>query len=124
MSTIGDNIKKIRTSRGMDQSDLAQLLNISPKTISSWEVGRTEPKIGKIELICAALKCKKTDIIEPIVFDVSPTVNSINRILDENHPIFDELPSDEALDIAYAFDKADATTKEIVRLSLKKYFES
>ena len=60
---IGDNIKKMRELRGLKQSDLAEILNISDKTVSSWEINRTEPKMGMIEKICKALNCKKTDII-------------------------------------------------------------
>ena len=60
---IGDNIKKVRESRGLKQSELAELVKVSDKTVSSWEINRTEPKMGMIEKICQALNCKKTDII-------------------------------------------------------------
>lgn len=60
---MGDNIKKIRESRGMRQSDLADKLGIHPATVSSWEVNRTEPKMGMIEMLCVALNCKKSDIV-------------------------------------------------------------
>ena len=51
---IGDNIKKMRELRGLKQSDLAEILNISDKTVSSWEINRTEPKMGMIEKISKA----------------------------------------------------------------------
>lgn len=60
---MGDNIRKIRESRGMRQSDLADKLGIHPGTVSSWEVNRTEPKMGMIEMLCVALNCKKSDIV-------------------------------------------------------------
>lgn len=60
---IGDNIRRIREDRGLSQLDLAKKLFISDKTVSSWEVNRTEPKMGMIEALCIALKCQKTDII-------------------------------------------------------------
>lgn len=60
---IGNNIKKWREIRNMKQSDLADMLGISDKTVSSWEINRTEPKMGMVEKICIALNCKKTDII-------------------------------------------------------------
>lgn len=62
---IGENIKYWREHRGLNQSELASLLDVSDKTVSSWEINRTEPKIGMIEKICNALNCKKTDIIGP-----------------------------------------------------------
>ena len=61
--SIGSNIKKWREIRNLKQSDLAELIGVSDKTVSSWEINRTEPKMGMVEKICAALNCKKTDII-------------------------------------------------------------
>lgn len=61
--SIGDNIKKWRELRNLKQSELAELLGVSDKTISSWEINRTEPKMGMVEKISIALNCKKTDII-------------------------------------------------------------
>ena len=61
--SIGDNIKKWRELRSLKQSELAALIGVSDKTVSSWEINRTEPKMGMVEKICKALNCKKTDII-------------------------------------------------------------
>lgn len=61
--SIGNNIRKWRDYRGLRQSELANILGISDKTISSWETNRTEPKMGMVEKICIALDCRKTDII-------------------------------------------------------------
>ena len=52
-----------REKRNFKQSDLAEKLGVSDKTVSSWEINRTEPKMGMIEKICTVLNCKKTDII-------------------------------------------------------------
>lgn len=40
---VGTNIKELRNEHHMTQSQLAQKLNVSDKTVSSWEVGRTKP---------------------------------------------------------------------------------
>ena len=61
--SIGDNIKKWRECRNLKQSELAEMLGVSDKTVSSWEINRTEPKMGMVERISSALQCKKTDII-------------------------------------------------------------
>lgn len=60
---IGNNIKKWRELRNLKQSELAEILEVSDKTVSSWEINRTEPKMGMVEKICIALNCRKTDII-------------------------------------------------------------
>lgn len=61
--SIGSNIKKWREIRNLKQSELAEMIGVSDKTVSSWEINRTEPKMGMVEKISAALNCKKTDII-------------------------------------------------------------
>lgn len=60
---IGDKIRSIREIRGLTQAELAERLGVSSKTVSSWEVNRTEPKMGMIEKVCVTLNCRKTDII-------------------------------------------------------------
>ena len=69
--SIGDNIKLWRERRNLKQSELAEELGISDKTVSSWEINRTEPKMGMIEKICSVLNCKKTDIIGSDENDIS-----------------------------------------------------
>lgn len=61
--SVGDNIKKFRFEKGMTQAQLADKLNVSEKTISSWEVNRTEPNMGNIEMLSKALGCRKSDLI-------------------------------------------------------------
>ena len=60
---IGDNIKRIRMMRNMTQGELADAIHVKRQTVSSWEVNRTEPNMGVIELLADALNCRKSDII-------------------------------------------------------------
>ena len=45
---FGDNLKYYRELRGISQRELGNLLShsVSEKTVSSWEVNRTEPSMG------------------------------------------------------------------------------
>lgn len=61
--SIGENIKFWREKRDLKQFELAAFLGVSDKTVSSWEINRTEPKMSMVEKISHALNCKKTDII-------------------------------------------------------------
>lgn len=82
--SIGDNIKMWREKRNLKQADLADLIGVSDKTVSSWEINRTEPKMGMIEKICSALNCKKTDIVgsdEPNTSNTSYYINDDAREL-------------------------------------------
>ena len=51
---FGDNLKKLRLSRGLYQEELGEkiIINgkpVSGKTISSWEKNRTEPNMGAVQ---------------------------------------------------------------------------
>ena len=46
--TLGEKIKKIRIENNLKQNDLAELLYVSEKTISSWENNRTNPDLNMI----------------------------------------------------------------------------
>lgn len=49
MSNLGDNIKKLRTSRGMTQQQLADLVGVkSYTTITKWESGDNSPRGGEL----------------------------------------------------------------------------
>jgi transcriptional regulator with XRE-family HTH domain len=48
MSIFGKNIRKIRSVRGLTQSQLAEMLQVNRGMISSYEEGRAEPKIETI----------------------------------------------------------------------------
>jgi len=62
MSKFGKNIKKIRNVRGLTQSQLADMLEVSRGVISSYEEGRAEPKIETI-LKTAEVFHLSTDIL-------------------------------------------------------------
>lgn len=72
---IGENIKRFRQAFNMEQKDLADKLHISDKTVSSWECGRTEPKMGMIEDIAEAFGVTKTDLIEGKIYQSFDTPN-------------------------------------------------
>lgn len=48
---FGDNLKKIRIARGLSQDELADKLEVSQRTVSSWETNRTEPNMGIVQKI-------------------------------------------------------------------------
>ena len=48
MITLGEKIRKIRIENDLKQNELAELLYVSEKTISSWENNRTNPDLNMI----------------------------------------------------------------------------
>ena len=60
---IGKLIKKVRRDKGLTQQDLADLLNLSPKTISKWECGKGCPDISILNELCAILGISVTELL-------------------------------------------------------------
>lgn len=62
--TFGKNIRHLRTMRGYSQKDLGDLLNVSQRTISSWESGTKEPEsIDKFLDICKLFKIQFEELL-------------------------------------------------------------
>lgn len=57
-----NSLKKIREDKGMKQSELANVLGVSQKTISAWETGRRTPSTKYMQQIEDIFKVAKEDI--------------------------------------------------------------
>lgn len=60
---IGKFLKEIRLERGHTQLELALYLDVSEKTISSWEVDRTEPSLDYLVKISEFLNCSVDNLV-------------------------------------------------------------
>ena len=45
-------LKAARVNAGLTQKDVAERLNISNKTVCSWETGATIPNVHQVESLC------------------------------------------------------------------------
>lgn len=63
MSTVGKNIRDFREKKGDSQEDMAQALNVTRQTVSSWETGRTEPDIDTLHRIAVYLDTTIEELI-------------------------------------------------------------
>lgn len=61
---ISRNIKALREHHNLSQSDLAKLLDVSDKAVSTWENGRREPRMGVIEKLASAFNLQISDIVD------------------------------------------------------------
>lgn len=59
----GSIIKKLREDRSLTQTELAQKLCVSDKTISKWETGKGYPDITLIEPLAAALNVSVMELL-------------------------------------------------------------
>lgn len=55
---LKNNVKKIRTEKGLSQSELAEMVGVSRNTISSIETGQFSPTAKLALVICIALEKK------------------------------------------------------------------
>lgn len=59
---IGNYILKKRKEKNMTQEQLAEQLNVSNKTISKWECGKSLPDYSIIESLCSVLKISTSEL--------------------------------------------------------------
>lgn len=59
-NTFGENLRRLRIAKNYTQEQAAQLLNISPKSLSRWECGSTMPDVMMLPDI-AKLYCVTID---------------------------------------------------------------
>ncbi len=75
MSNFAENLKNLRKSAGLTQSDLAEKLFTSPQTISRWESGDGEPSLDLLISLAELLDVSADRLIsgksipEPELFD-------------------------------------------------------
>lgn len=105
--SLGNNIRYLRRQRGMSQDEFAARLGYkSYTTIQKWESGVSEPPIKIADAIAKMFNVDIADLVNADLTDVAPSAPQI---------------SDEALQIARAYDRADEKSRELVDLALREY---
>lgn len=65
---ICDNLKQLRSARGLTQAEVAQRLGVTRQTISSYESGRTMPDLEMLKRLADILGCD----LEQLLYGHSP----------------------------------------------------
>ena len=52
---FGNKIRKARIEKGLTQLDLAEIVDVTPVSISYYEAGKKKPSFDKIKTICNEL---------------------------------------------------------------------
>lgn len=78
---IGAKIKHFRIKNNMEQKELAKLLNVSPKTISSWEVNRTQPKAEMFKAMSIIFDCSISDFVSDSPHQVLNDLSSLYSLI-------------------------------------------
>ncbi|MBE7086130.1 MAG: helix-turn-helix transcriptional regulator [Clostridiales bacterium] len=61
--TIGKFIKALRKEQGWTQSELAEKLNVSDKTVSKWETGKGLPEVSLMMPLCRLLGISVNELL-------------------------------------------------------------
>lgn len=62
--SFGENLKRIRTEKGITQTELAKKAVLDQSTIARFEQGRKQPTLPTAKAIADALECKFSELVE------------------------------------------------------------
>ena len=68
---LGDKIKLYRENKRMTQNDVADILDVSPATISKYESGALEPNIESLKRLAELFDVSVDELVKEDDFDVS-----------------------------------------------------
>lgn len=68
---LGDKIKLYRENKKMTQNEVADVLDVSPATISKYESGALEPNIESLKKLAELFEVSVDELIKENVFDIS-----------------------------------------------------
>lgn len=84
MNTLGKKIKSLRIANKLTQSELAEKLFVSDKTISSWECDRTIPEINMLLSISTLFNTNLYSLIDTNYTNQLPLEIEIKLHVDKN----------------------------------------
>ncbi|HMT18487.1 MAG TPA: DUF4065 domain-containing protein [Candidatus Saccharibacteria bacterium] len=76
MISVADNIRELREGKGLSQSEVAQIINLSRPTYNAIETGRREPTIKELNAIAGILGTT----LESILFNSQQTGITNSRL--------------------------------------------
>ena len=77
--TLGERIKQLRKQNGMTQVDLANQLNVTKGTVSTWETNNRKPGFETLEQMCNMFRVGM-DYLMGRSDDVTPTMISSDEL--------------------------------------------
>lgn len=75
---LSNNLKRIRSAKGMTQVELAERSGLKQATLSQIELGKAWPDYNTIVSICSALRCEHTELTShPDLLDAFKKLKSL-----------------------------------------------
>lgn len=111
---IATNLRDYRKASGLKQSELAEKIGVSQKTVSSWETGRTEPTMKDVASICSLLDVSVDQL-------AGTKARAVGEITYEDLLVkIRSLDLDELKELLHIVRDTIATKEEIERLTLRQ----
>ena len=91
---IGNNIKRLRTQRGMTQKNLADRLFVSPQAVSRWENNEVEPSLGTVIEMAKIFNVTTDEILNDDYIPPEPeTVERVvEKVVEKKEYVYKEPP--------------------------------
>lgn len=96
---LGQQIRRIRQSKGIAMERLAELASLSPTHVSEIERGRKEPSIQTLRKISVALHTRLADLVAPIEPDVGEKITKFEVLGRLERTMRDFYSEEELLDL-------------------------
>lgn len=62
-NSVGKNIKKLRSEKGITQEQLAERLHVTRQAVSNWETGKTQPDIETLSMMAECFEITVEELI-------------------------------------------------------------
>ncbi len=76
---LSENIKKLRREREITQEDLAEMLGVSPQSVSHWECGRTMPDVTQLPVLANVFEVTTDELLGVDVASKAKRIEEIRK---------------------------------------------
>lgn len=64
MATFGEKLKNARMNKGMKQSEVAEILNCAPTSLTNWENGKVQPSLDVLSKLCEVYEVSPLSLLD------------------------------------------------------------
>jgi transcriptional regulator with XRE-family HTH domain len=80
MVSLGHRMRQIRERRGINQTELARLIDVSKQTVSQWELGRMPPQLINIIRFAKVMSVDPTELLRGLDDTIGESDKSVRRL--------------------------------------------
>lgn len=101
MSNLGNkeifakNLAYYLNKSGRDQKELAEIVGVAPSTFNEWMKAKKYPRIDKIEMLANHFGILKSDLIEKVSENDSPSEPQLTGVDKELFELLKRIPEDK-----------------------------